>query len=267
MKSALVVLSGGQDSTTALYWALQRFDKIHTITFDYGQRHKIEVQSAHKILAMCAEFAEKNKPNWEPGTSELIVLDDALRGTSPLTDKSAEVEQYKDTASLPGGIEKTFVPARNILFMTIAANRAVVLGADTIVLGLCQEDYGGYPDCRASFVQAMELAINMGIYGVEDKPTSAGLKFECPLMHLTKSQSVKLAKTLPGCWEALAYSHTCYNGQYPPNPHNHASLLRAKGFHVAGESDPLILRAIADGLLPADYPGDGLVEGTKFATV
>lgn len=196
-------------------------------------------------------------------TFEVLRLPEVLRSASPLVSGNP-VGQYASAAALPGGIEPTFVPCRNILFLTIAANRAVALGAKDIVTGLCQEDYGGYPDCREEFVHVMTLAINSGVFGEQGNPADR-LTIWTPLMNYTKRQSVELAASLPGCMDALAYSHTCYNGQYPPDPHNHASILRARGFAQAALADPLILRAKKEGLLSADYPDSGLVEGSKYA--
>ena len=273
-KLAIVVLSGGQDSTTCLYWAKQHYHKVHAITFDYGQRHRIEIEAAKAValraglepvppfaLSRTLQLIRNDKV---AGTHEIVNIRDTLVGTSPLVSELSPVQHYNDVASLPGGIEATFVPARNMLFMTIAANRAVALAAESVVLGLCQADYGGYPDCRESFVRAMQCAVEKALLDRDPKPNEPFV-FETPLMNLTKAQSAALAHDLPGCLEALAYSHTCYDGLYPPNPHNHASLLRAKGFSEAGIPDPLIVRAKSEGRLPEDYPDSGLVEGTKYA--
>lgn len=240
---ALVILSGGQDSTTCLFWAKHVFDEVHAITFNYGQRHERETESA-RIVANMAGVA----------SHEFVTLGRVLKSTSPLVSDN-EVGHYPSVQDLPGGIEPTFVPCRNMLFLTLAANYAVYVGATRLVTGVCEEDYGGYPDCRLSFIKACEFAINNALEGA-----AYPLTIETPLMHLTKRQSVEMAEGIPGCMEALAYSHTCYDGQYPPNPHNHASLLRAKGFKEAGIADPLIVRAIKEGLLPEDYPVHGLVE-------
>lgn len=244
LTTALVILSGGQDSTTCLYWAKQKFDVVHAVTFNYGQRHKIEIESAKKVGELAGVASH-----------EFIDLGPILKGTSPLVNKENQVGHYDSVDALPGGIEPTFVPARNILFLTIAANRAACLGCTHLVTGVCQEDFGGYPDCRRDFIDAMEEALGEGIVGEPD-----AFNIQTPLMDLTKAQSVELAAELEGCMEALAYSHTCYDGQYPPNPYNHASLLRAKGFADAGLPDPLIMRAKAENLLPAEYPDSGLVE-------
>lgn len=259
-KPSLVVLSGGADSTVCLYWARELFgvEGLHTITFDYGQRHSCEIAAANLIAVMAG--VRSHEMLALQGNGEVSIL----KSTSPLVSAN-RVGQYQSAAALPGGIEPTFVPCRNILFLTIAANRAVALGAKVIVTGLCQEDYGGYPDCRRDFVDSMEAALNRGIFGfgyAKDR-----LEILTPLMDCTKRESVELAARLPGCMEALAYSHTCYNGQYPPDPHNHASILRARGFALAALPDPLILRAKKEGLLPADYPDSGLVEGGKYALV
>jgi 7-cyano-7-deazaguanine synthase len=235
---ALVVLSGGQDSTTCLFWAIREGYEVHAITFDYGQKHKVEIQSAVRIAAMAGVLSH-----------EIIEMGDTiLAGTSPLTNKDVKLEQYADHHSLPGGLEKTFVPMRNQLFLTVAANRAYVMGCNVLVTGVCQEDSGGYPDCRATFISALQDAINYGTFTGEPG-TLPPLRILTPLMFLTKADSVKLAQALPGCMEALAYSHTSYDGAYPPVGKDHATLLRAKGFEEAGVPDPLVVRAIHEGLM------------------
>jgi 7-cyano-7-deazaguanine synthase len=240
MTKALVVLSGGQDSTTCLFWAIKQGYEVHTVTFDYGQKHKIEIESAMFIAGMAGV---------ESYNVEVIRLGDTiLKGTSPLVNKNEQLEQYADHHSLPGGLEKTFVPMRNQLFLTVAANRAYVLGCDVLVTGVCQEDSGGYPDCRQTFISTLQDAINYGSFTGEPG-SPAPLRILTPLMNLTKAASVKLAMTLPGCMEALAYSHTSYDGAYPPVGHDHATLLRAKGFEEAGVPDPLVLRAWDEGLM------------------
>lgn len=233
---ALVVLSGGQDSTTCLYWALQQgFDEVHAVTFNYGQRHARELEAA-AIIAQRAGVT----------SHEIVDLGPILKGTSPLV-SGEELEQYED-GNLPGGLEKTFVPMRNQLFLTIAANRAYVLGARNLITGVCQEDFGGYPDCRQVFIDAIEEASNRGTFTGQDGALGA-LKIHTPLMNLTKAASVHLARGLPGCYVALAYSHTAYDGQYPPLGFDHATVLRAQGFEKAGVADPLILRAACEALM------------------
>lgn len=237
---ALVVLSGGQDSTTCLYWAINEGYDVHCITFDYGQKHKIEIQAMHKVADM-AGVPIVNR--------EVVRLGNGiLAGTSPLVNEDEALEQYADHQSLPGGLEKTFVPMRNQLFLTVAANRAYVLGCNVLITGVCQEDSGGYPDCRASFISSLQDTINYGTFTGEPG-TLPPLRILTPLMYMTKAQSVKLAMKLPGCMEALAFSHTSYDGAYPPVGHDHATLLRAKGFEEAGVPDPLVVRAWKEGLM------------------
>jgi 7-cyano-7-deazaguanine synthase len=174
--------------------------------------------------------------------------DDVLAGTSPLTNPSEELEQYDNHEALPGGLEKTFVPMRNLLFLTIAANRAYCLGATNLITGVCQEDFGGYPDCRRVFIDSMEVTAELaGFVSYEGGPGK--LVIHTPLMYLTKAQSIDLALRLNGCYNALAYSHTSYDGAYPPEGHDHATLLRAKGFEEANIPDPLVLRAFAEGIM------------------
>ena len=223
-KHALVLLSGGQDSTTCLYWALTRYEKVTALSINYGQRHKVEIDSA-KIIADNAGVEH-----------ESLDLPNLLKGTSPLVSDNP-VGQYDNAEALPGGIEPTFVPGRNALFLVIAANRAVVLGAKHLITGVCEEDYGGYPDCRRVFIDSMETSLGLAMTGDENL-----LEIHTPLMRLDKEATVQMAKDSPGCWEALAYTHTCYNGMVPPCGKCHACILRQRGFDMAGEIDPLIQR-------------------------
>jgi len=249
ISKVLVVLSGGQDSTTCLFWAKKWFDEVHAVTFDYGQRHILEIESA-KVVASMAGVA----------SHEIIQIPNCLFSTSPLV-SSNELERYENAVQMEevigDRVELTFVPMRNMLFLTVAMNRAVALGCQTLVTGICQEDNANYPDCRGSFRDAFEGAANEAL-GTELFQISA------PLMYLSKAETVKLARELPGCWEALAYTHTSYDGQYPPTDMNHANVLRAYGFEKAGLPDPLVLRAVNEGLmvLPAtpNYAGIAEVE-------
>lgn len=236
-KRSLVVLSGGQDSTTCLFLAARDSEEVLAVTFAYGQRHSIEVNAALSVYRIASILAADQAAFL---THEVVELGPILRGTSPLV-SAAPVEEYADAGSLPGGIEKTFVPMRNALFTVLAYNRAVVDGCDAVYLGVSQEDYGGYPDCRASFIGAMAHACEEAIGESAFAP-----RLVTPLLYLTKAQTVTLSSSLPGCRSALAYSHTCYQGVYPPCGRCHACLLRAKGFAEAGEDDPLIVRAELD---------------------
>lgn len=231
-KKALIILSGGQDSTTCAFWAKELFSELHAVTFNYGQRHSREIESARKIGELVGVVSH-----------DIVDLGAGiLKGTSPLV-SDQPLEQYLNWQSLPGGLEKTFVPARNDLFFTLAANRAYCLEVPNLVTGICQEDFGGYPDCRESFRSAKETSLRMALDWWE-------LNLLAPLMFMTKADTVKLAGELPGCMDALAYSHTAYDGSYPPVGHDHATLLRAKGFEEAGVADPLVLRAVSEGLMP-----------------
>jgi 7-cyano-7-deazaguanine synthase len=240
MKKALVILSGGQDSTTCLHWALENFDEVHAVTYNYGQRHARELNAA-KLVADMAGISERHV---------VIKVGPILQGASPLVSDN-ELEQYADMHSLPGGLEKTFVPGRNLLFLTLAANHAYARGILNLVTGVCQEDFGGYPDCRRVFIDAAEKAIQLG-FGYDDHDCFSEVKIHTPLMFLTKAQTVEMAYYMPKCWKALAFTHTSYDGQYPPVGNDHATLLRAKGFVEANLPDPLVIRACMEGLM--DFP-------------
>lgn len=235
--SVLVVLSGGQDSTTCLFWAKEHFDEIHAVTFDYGQRHRIEIESAVRVASLAGVASH-----------EVVVVPDVLKSTSPLTAADEELEKYQDHDQMEkvigDRVEKTFVPMRNTFFLTLAMNRAVALGVRTLVTGICQADNANYPDCTDVFRDAFERMANQSL-GFEHNE----FIICAPLMHLSKAQSVLLAMKLPGAYPALAYSHTSYDGKYPPVDKNHANVLRAHGFEQAGVPDPLVIRAYQEGLM------------------
>lgn len=252
---ALVVLSGGQDSTTCLFWAIEQYgvENVHAITFDYGQRHARELEAAAIVAGMAGI---------EPYNYELIKVPQCLVSSSPLTSNN-ELDRYENfekmEAEVGDKVEKTFVPMRNTFFFTIAANRAVALGIGNIVTGICQGDNANYPDCTEFFRRKLESAFNQSL-GLHDE---CGLRIVAPLMNASKADTVKLSYHLDGCWEALAYSHTSYDGKYPPTDKNHSNLLRAEGFREAGLPDPLVVRAWREGLmnLPDTDNYDGIRNG------
>ena len=244
---AMVVLSGGQDSTTCLGWALNNFDRVACVTFDYGQRHVIELEASKKVV----EFFETQIGCSIP--HEIVKIGaDTFAGTSPLTNRDEQLELYRDHDSMEAiigdRVEKTFVPMRNAVFLMLAANRAVVAGAGALVTGVCEADNANYPDCREDFIRAAEDAINTAL-GLDHRNGDQELEIYTPLMHLSKELSIKLALNLPFTYDALAYSHTAYDGKYPPTGSDHASVLRAHGFEQAGVPDPLVLRAYREGLM------------------
>ncbi len=213
---AVVVLSGGQDSTTCLYWALERFGagRIEALTFDYGQRHRIEIDCAVQV-AQQAGVAHTTLP----------IDTFAALGGNALTDSGISVEEP------PGsGLPNTFVPGRNLVFLTFAAAFAWQRDATDLVTGVAQTDYSGYPDCRRETIDALERSLTLGM--------DRTIRIHTPLMTLTKKETVELAQDL-GALESMAFTHTCYNGRRPPCGECPACRLRAKGFLEAGIADPL----------------------------
>ena len=217
---ALIVLSGGQDSTTCLYWAIQEYGQknVSAVTFDYGQRHNIELECAAKI-ARLAGIPHKILP---------IDTFSAIGGDA-LTDDEIDVPETAPDGELP----ITFVPGRNLIFLTFAAAHAYQTGIGNLVTGVAQTDYSGYPDCRDETLRALEKTIQLGM--------EYEIKLHTPLMFLTKAETVRLAQDC-GAMGAMAYSHTCYRGEQPPCGRCPACELRAKGFADAGTPDPLVER-------------------------
>lgn len=224
MSKAITLLSGGQDSTTCLHWAKVNFDQVHAVSIFYGQRHKAELDAAAKIAkaATVPHMILEMPALGLIGNSALVDASQALKGDGGIPDKA-----------MPQGLPTSFVPGRNALLLTLAGAVAVREGAKNIVTGVCQTDYSGYPDCRREFVDAVEAMLSQAM------PSSTGpFEIHTPLMWLTKAETVKLARRLPGCWESLAMSITCYEGQRPGCGKCGACDLRFKGFAEAGEVDP-----------------------------
>ena len=218
-EKALVVLSGGQDSTTCLYWAINRFGRAQTcsVTFDYGQRHRLELDCAANI----AEHAGVS--------NECLPIDTfAALGGDALTDTDIAVENNAVSA---GSLPSTFVPGRNIVFLTFAAAYAYQRGIVHLVTGVAQTDYSGYPDCRDETISALQTTLRLGM--------ESDIVIHTPLMHQSKKQTVEMASDL-GALPAMALTHTCYEGVRPPCGDCPACVLRAKGFAAAGIPDPLL---------------------------
>jgi 7-cyano-7-deazaguanine synthase len=196
---ALVLFSGGQDSTTCLAWALERYEHVETIGFDYGQRHRIELECRLNIL----QEVRNRFPNWAKRLGEDHVLDLKLLGqisdTAMTAEKTIEFEK--------NGLPNTFVPGRNLLFLTFAATIAYRRDLTVLVGGMCETDYSGYPDCRDNTLKATQVALSLGM--------DAPVIIETPLMWLDKAQTWRLAENLGGQdFVSLIQeeSHTCYLG-------------------------------------------------------
>lgn len=238
---AMVVLSGGQDSTTCLFWALKHFDEVHAISFDYGQRHAIELESARAVAKIAGVASH-----------EIVNVKGLLRSRSPLT-SDTELEQYENPEQMAQVIgervELTFVPMRNTFFFVVAANYALEKDCYTLVTGICQEDNANYPDCTEEFRTKLQNTVNESL-GFNRLPSQKRFYIVAPLMFKSKAETCRLAYELDnGCWKALAFSHTSYDGRYPPTDMNHANVLRADGFAKAGLPDPLVVRAWREGLM------------------
>jgi 7-cyano-7-deazaguanine synthase len=231
-RPAMVILSGGQDSTTALYWAKREFRAVRAVTFDYGQRHQMEIAAASKIASMAGV------------PHEVCGVPLVLKSVSPLLSQTT-LETYTDYAAMDriigNRVELTFVPLRNLLFLVIAANHAIAHGISDLVIGVCQADNANYPDCRETFINAARGAMKLAL-GYDREDSTGRLAIHTPLMDNSKAETVHLAASLPGCMEAMAYSHTCYAGRFPPCGVCHACVLRAHGFAEAGVDDPLVVR-------------------------
>ncbi len=228
--SAMVLFSGGQDSTTCLAYALARYERVETLGFDYGQRHHVELDARRTVLArLRREF-----PHWAPRLGEDHVLGlEVLRqiGGSSLTEERA-IALHAD------GLPDTFVPGRNLLFLTVAGALAYRRSLQVLVTGVCETDFSGYPDCRDDTMKAMQLALNLGL--------NQRLRIETPLMWIDKAATWRLAEQLGGLALVdliVQDTHTCYLGERGAlQPWGHgcgtcpACALRARGWAAYRES-------------------------------
>ena len=199
-RTALVLFSGGQDSTACLAWALERYALVETLGFDYGQRHRIELECR---LTVRSELL-KAFPRWAPRLGEDHLLD--LRLLGQISDTALTRERAIELQA--GGLPNTFVPGRNLLVLTYAAALAYRRGASVLVGGMCETDYSGYPDCRDNTLKAMQVALSLGL----DSP----MVVETPLMWLSKAQTWALSHRLGGDELTdliVEHTHTCYLGQ------------------------------------------------------
>jgi 7-cyano-7-deazaguanine synthase len=216
MRKAVVLLSGGLDSTTCLSVAIRDGYDVYPLSFDYGQRHNKELQSAKNIVKY---YKLKNHETVKIGNI----------GGSALTDMNIDVPEYKGLPNIP----VTYVPARNIIFLSYAAGYAETINAQAIYIGVNSIDYSGYPDCRPEFVQAFEKVLKVGTKsGVNGKPA----KIATPLMELTKAEIIKLAcdNNAP-----LHLTTSCYKGEDDACGVCDSCVLRLKGFREAGIVDPI----------------------------
>lgn len=198
-QNAMVLFSGGQDSTTCLAWALERYSTVETIGFHYGQRHSVELKCRKTILdRIRSEF-----PQWGPRLGEDRLLDLSVLGkvcdTALTTERTIQAEH--DT------LPNTFVPGRNILFFTLAAAVAVQHGSQVLIGGMCETDYSGYPDCRDKTIRSLQTTLTLGL--------GQPVVIETPLMWLDKRQTWELASNVGGTQlvELIRVdTHTCYTG-------------------------------------------------------
>lgn len=222
MKKAIVLLSGGLDSTTALYLAKSEgFGEIYALTFEYGQKHDRELRAAREVA--CAAGVKEHK--------FVKLLLNQWDGCS-LTDPKMEVpdgDLRRDT------VPDTYVPARNMVFLSVAASYADALGVEDIYIGVSEVDYSGYVDCREEFIRSMERTINLGtVLGAE---RGRHITIHAPFMHMAKADEIRLGARL-GVDYGLTW--TCYRGGDRPCGTCDSCLLRAKAFAEAGMEDPLV---------------------------
>lgn len=197
---ALVLFSGGQDSTTCLAWALEHFAYVETVGFDYGQRHHVELQARQAVLAaLRAHF-----PHWRERLGQDHMLDLSILGQLSDTALTSDTAIAMTAAGLPN----TFVPGRNLLFFQLAAALGYRRSLHTLVGGMCETDFSGYPDCRDDTLKALQVAVSLGM--------GQRFTFETPLMWLDKAQTWQMAEDLGGpslVGIIIEQSHTCYHGE------------------------------------------------------
>jgi len=217
-KKAVILLSGGLDSTTCLAIAKARNYECYALSIDYAQRHHIELDAAKKIACYFNVTAHK-----------IIPLDLTLIGGSALTDNAIQVEKYTGEKNIP----KTYVPARNTIFFSIAMGYAEVLNADYVITGISAVDYSGYPDCRPAYLDAFQT---MAHYATKQSIVDKTIRFLAPLIYLSKAETIKIG-TQYGVDYAMTIS--CYQADNKGRACGECDscMLRKKGFETAGVKD------------------------------
>ncbi|MGF1724247.1 7-cyano-7-deazaguanine synthase QueC [Photobacterium nomapromontoriensis] len=190
MRKAVVVFSGGQDSTTCLIQAIAHYDEVHCITFDYGQRHKLEIEVAESICKTLGVTAHKVM---DVGLLNELAISSLTRDSIPVSHELQE-----------NGLPNSFVPGRNILFLTLAGIYAYQIGAESVITGVCETDFSGYPDCRDAFVKSLNQSLVLGM--------DRSFKIETPLMWLNKAETWALADQYGQLDFVREHTLTCYNG-------------------------------------------------------
>lgn len=224
---ALVLFSGGQDSTTCLAYALDNFAHVETLGFDYGQTHRVELDCRARLRQEIAKISDWGPRLGEDHTLALPALAE-IGGTALIASGSNNDDMKKMKNNLPA----TFVPGRNLLFLTYAAALAYRRGLNVLVGGMCETDYSGYPDCRRNTLDALEASLNLGM--------ETQITIDTPLMHIDKAETWEMAAQLGGAGLVeltLEHSHTCYRGEREQR-HDwgygcndcHACELRAAGY-------------------------------------
>lgn len=217
-KGVVVLLSGGQDSATCLAMVKDvGYSPIHTIAFDYGQRHRIELGCSKNLAARAGAIHHEVPIN----TFKYVSVSNLLNNNTDINEKHA----------IDSEVPSSFVPGRNLIFLTFAAALAYSLGIEDLYTGVCQTDFSGYADCRDETIKALEVAISLGL--------GKKIKIHTPLMYATKAEIVEIMLGM-GCLSWYEDTHTCYNGKRPPCGTCPACVLRAKGFAMMGIEDPLI---------------------------
>jgi 7-cyano-7-deazaguanine synthase len=230
MEKCVVLFSGGIDSTTALYWAVQEGKNVRALTFDYGQRHAIEIQ-------MAQEMAKKLKI-----THDILSIDLRQIKGSSLTDLTQPLPEFQSAEEIEPDVPSTYVPFRNGIFLSMAAAWAEVQNIRNIVCGFNVIDSPPYPDTTLAFVEAMGAAINSGTRATALKNA---FKIQAPFIHLTKSEIIKIGLSLGADY---SYSISCYSGQEIPCLKCSSCLQRQKAWESVGTKDPLLERLEKEGI-------------------